>query len=92
LDAGARMGKVTIVLLLGSTALLLVAFTKGMNILHGSTEVMSHLSWAMAALVGVLGANFFAIFHAAQSDRLIRQLRTALDARARESESAKRAE
>jgi hypothetical protein len=26
------------------------AFTKGMNILHGSTDVMSHLSWAMAAL------------------------------------------
>jgi hypothetical protein len=86
------MGKVTIVLLLGSTALLLVAFTKGMNILHGSTDVMSHLSWAMAALVGVLGANFFAIFHAAQSDRIIRQLRAALDARAPESEHAKLAE
>lgn len=76
------MGKVTIVLLLGSTALLLVAFTKGMNVLHGSADVMAHLSWAMAALIGVVGANFFAIFHAAQSDRIIRQLRAALDARA----------
>jgi hypothetical protein len=82
------MGKVTIVLLFGSTVLLLVAFTKGLNILHGSTDVMSHLSWAMAALIGVLGANFFAMFHAAQSDRIIRQLRAALDARAAESAAA----
>jgi hypothetical protein len=74
------MGKVTIVLLLASTALLLVAFTKGLNVLHGSNEVMSHLSWALAALVAVLGANFFAIFHAAQSDRIIRELRAALAA------------
>ena len=69
------MGKVTIVLLLGSTALLLVAFTKGLSLLHGSNDVMSHLYWAMAALMGALGANFFAIFHAAQSDRIIRELR-----------------
>ena len=74
------MGKVTILLLLSSTALLLVAFTKGLNILHGSTDVMGHLTWALAALVAVLGANFFAIFHAAQSDRIIRELRAALDA------------
>jgi hypothetical protein len=82
------MGKVTIVLLLGSTALLLIAFTKGLSILHGSTDVMSHLRWAMAALIGVLAANFFAIFHAAQSDRIIRQLRAALAARAAESAGA----
>jgi hypothetical protein len=74
------MGKVTIVLLLGSTALLLVAFTKGLNLLHGSTDVMSHLYWALAALVGALAANFFAIFHAAQSDRIIRELRAARSA------------
>lgn len=80
------MGKVTIVLLLISTALLLVAFTKGLSILHGSTDVMSHLTWAMAALIGVLGANFFAIFHAAQSDRIIRELRAALAARSGEAE------
>jgi hypothetical protein len=78
----ARMGKITIAWLLGSTVLLLVAFTKGLNVLHGSTDVMSHLTWALAALLGVLGANFFAIFHAAQSDRIIRELRAALDARA----------
>jgi hypothetical protein len=75
------MGKVTIVLLLGSTTLLLVAFTKGLNILHGDKDVMSHLYWAMAALMGSLAANFFAIFHAAQSDRLIRELRATLAAR-----------
>jgi hypothetical protein len=75
------MGRVTIVLLLASTVLLLVAFTKGLNLLHGGTDVMSHLSWALAALVGVLAANFFAVFHAAQSDRIIRELRAALAAR-----------
>jgi hypothetical protein len=83
------MGKVTIVLLLTSTVLLLVAFTKGLNVLHGSDDVMSHLTWALAALIAVLGANFFAIFHAAQSDRIIRELRAALaaqDGRAHPSE------
>ena len=74
------MGKVTIVLLLGSTALLLVAFTKGLNLLHGGNDTMSHLYWAMAALMGALCANFFAIFHAAQSDRIIRELRATLAA------------
>ena len=72
------MGKVTIVLLLVSTGLLLAAFTKGMNLLHGGNDVITHLYWAMAALLGVLGANFFAMFHAAQSDRIIRELRAAL--------------
>ncbi len=75
------MGRVTIVLLLASTALLLVAFTKGLNLLHGGNDVLSHLYWAMAALIGALAANFFAIFHAAQSDRIIRELRAALQAR-----------
>ena len=82
------MGKVTIVLLLASTTLLLVTFTKGLNILHGDTDVMSHLYWAMAALLGSLGANVFAIFRAAQSDRIIRQLRAALPARDGASESS----
>lgn len=80
------MGKVTIVLLLGSTALLLIAFSKGINLLHGERDVLSHLYWAMAALVGALAGNFFAIFHAAQSDRIIRELRAALAAGEREGE------
>lgn len=71
------MGKVTIALLLTSTALLLVAFTKGIALVRGGHDVLSHLYWAMAALIGALAANMFAIFHAAQSDRLIRELRTA---------------
>lgn len=71
------MGKVTIALLLGSTVLLLVAFSKGINLLHGGEDVMGHLYWALAALLGGLGANFFAMFHAAQSDRIIRELRAA---------------
>jgi hypothetical protein len=73
------MGKVTIVLLLTSTVLLVVAFTKGVHLLRGGDDVWSHLYWALAALFGALAANFFAIFHAAQSDRIIRQLRAALE-------------
>jgi hypothetical protein len=80
------MGKVTIVWLLVSTGLLLAAFTKGLNLLQGGNDVMAHLYWAMAALFGVLGANFFAMFHAAQSDRIIRELRAALAAHTPASE------
>lgn len=75
------MGKVTIVLLSVSTAVLIMAFTKGIHLLHGSHDVLSHLSWAVAALLGSVGANFFAIVHAAQSDKIIRELRAALEAR-----------
>lgn len=82
------MGKVTIGLLLASTGLLLAAFTKGLNLLQGGNNVMAHLYWAMAALVGVLGANFFAMFHAAQSDRIIRELRAALAAHVPDSGSS----
>lgn len=73
------MGKVTIALTAISTVVLLVAFGKGMSILHGG-DVGSHLSWAMAALVAALAANFVAMVHAAQSDRIIRELRALLAA------------
>jgi hypothetical protein len=68
------MAKVTITCLLISTLMLLVTFGKGMNVLHGG-DVGSHLSWALATLVSVLAANVLAMFHAAQSDRIIRNLR-----------------
>ncbi len=71
------MGKVTILLMLISTVVMLVAFGKGMSILHGG-EVESHLKWAVASMVTVLGANTMAMFHAAQSDRIIRELRSLL--------------
>jgi hypothetical protein len=71
------MGKVTIVFLTASSVLLLVAFTKGIHLLHGEHDVLSHLYWAMAALIGTLGANILAMVHAAQSDRIIRELRAA---------------
>ncbi len=69
------MGKVTIALLSVSTLLLLVAFTKGVDLVRGGHDVMAHLYWAVTALVGAHAANFFAMFHAAQSDRIIRELR-----------------
>ena len=64
--------------------MLLVTFTRGIDVLHGG-DVASHLSWAVAALVSVLGANFIAIVHAAQSDRIIRTLRRQMDDLARGS-------
>ena len=75
------MGKVTITLTAASTVILLVTFGKGMSILHGG-DVGSHLYWAMAALISALAANLVAMVHAAQSDRIIRQLRALLAIRA----------
>lgn len=68
------MAKVTILLMAISTVVVLVTFGKGMGILRGG-DVASHLYWAGASLVTVLGANMMAMFHAAQSDRIIRELR-----------------
>lgn len=72
------MGKVTIALTALSTGVLLVTFGKGMSILRGG-DVGSHLTWAMATLLSVLAANLVAMVHAAQSDRIIRDLRRALE-------------
>jgi hypothetical protein len=74
------MGKVTIFFMLVSTVVLLVSFGKGMGVLHGG-DIGSHLTWALTALVTVLGANMLAMFHAAQSDRVIRALRAELEKR-----------
>ena len=71
------MGRVTIALTVLSSAVLLVAFGKGLSILRGG-EVGSHLHWSLATLLIVLAANFMAMVHAAQSDRVIRELRQAL--------------
>jgi uncharacterized membrane protein len=68
------MAKVSITMLTFSTALVLVAFGKGMSVLRGG-DVESHFYWAMAALLSVLAANLMAIVHAAQSDRIIHELR-----------------
>lgn len=73
------MGKVTIAFTALSTVVLLITFGKGMSILHGG-DVTSHLYWSMATLLTALVANFVAMVHAAQSDRIIRRLRVALAA------------
>ncbi len=78
------MGKVTILLMAVSTVVILVTFGKGMGILRGG-EVASHLYWAGASLVTVLGANTMAMFHAAQSDRIIRDLRSQIESRGGEN-------
>jgi hypothetical protein len=73
------MGKVTIFFLSVSTIVLLVTVGQGIGVLRGG-DVPQHLRWGLATLFVVLGANFFAMFHAAQSDRLIRQLRRFIEA------------
>ncbi len=72
------MGKVTITFTAISTVVLLVAFGKGMGVLHGG-DVGGHLRWAMAALLTALAANLLSMVHAAQSDRIIRDLRRHLE-------------
>ena len=79
------MGKVTIAATLISTVVLLVTFGKGMLVLRGGADILSHLYWSVATLVLVLSANVIAMVHAARSDRLIAELRDAL-----ESERARR--
>ena len=73
------MGKVTIGATLLSTVVLLITFGKGMLVLRGGADIISHLQWAIATLVLVLSANVIAMVHAARADRLIDELRTALE-------------
>ena len=82
------MAKVTIAFLVLSTTVLFITFGKGMNILHGSGDVASHLTWSMATLITALVANFMAMVHAAQSDRIIRRLRALLAAHGEAGEQA----
>jgi cytosine/uracil/thiamine/allantoin permease len=74
------MGRVTIIGTVLATICFLVTFGKGMLVVHGGADTMSHLYWAAATLVLVLSANVIAIVHAARSDRLIAELRDALEA------------
>ena len=73
------MGKVTIGATAISTIVLLVTFGKGMLVLRGGADILSHLEWSIATLVLVLSANVIAMVHAARSDRLIAELRAALE-------------
>ena len=80
------MGRVSITFTAVSTVVLLVAFGQGMGVLHGA-DVGTHLRWAMAALLTALTANLLSMVHAAQSDRIIRELRRHLAAAASGSET-----
>jgi len=73
------MGKVTIGATALSTIVLLVTFGKGMLVLRGGADILSHLYWSVATLVLVLSANVIAMVHAARADRLIAELRGALE-------------
>lgn len=75
------MGRVTIAATVLSTIVFLITFGKGMLVLRGGADtVLSHLQWSIATLVLVLSANVIAVVHAARSDRLIAELRAALEA------------
>lgn len=73
------MGRVSVFLLLASTAVLLVAFAQGIGVVQGG-DVLVHMKWALAALFVSLAANVFTIFHATQGDRIIRELRARIEA------------
>jgi hypothetical protein len=68
------MSRVTIALLAVSTGVVLITFGQGLGVMRGG-DLHAHLRWAMASLLTVLTANLVAIIHAAQSDRIIRELR-----------------
>ena len=71
------MGKVTIAATLLSSLVLLITFFKGMLVLRGGADIMSHLQWSVATLIIVLSANVIAMVHAARADRMINELRAA---------------
>jgi hypothetical protein len=83
------MGKITIFLISLSTIVLLLGFGRGLTTLRAG-DTGAHLFWDMAILFTVLAVNFVAAIHAAQSDRLIRALRSELSAAAGESTEAAR--
>ena len=68
------MGKVSIAVLSISTVVMLVTFGRGIELLRVG-ETAAYLQWALVALLVVLCANAVAMVHAAQSDRIIRELR-----------------
>ena len=68
------MTRVTILLTLIGLALLFVAFTKGIGAVHGG-NVLNHMYWATAALMGVMSSNLFAVAHLGRCEKIIRRLR-----------------
>ncbi|HEY2665050.1 MAG TPA: hypothetical protein VGI47_11965 [Candidatus Binataceae bacterium] len=74
------MTRVTILLTLVGLTLLFVAFGKGISAVHGG-DVLSHMYWATAALMAVMGSNLFAVAHLARCERIIRRLRARCEER-----------
>lgn len=72
------MKKVTWLLALLSTATLLITFAKGMSLLKGQSDPISHFHWALAALVILLFNNLMAVVHVSRGERLIAGLRARL--------------
>jgi hypothetical protein len=62
-----------------STAVVLLTFGQGLGLLHGG-DIATHFQWSLLALLVVVLANGVAMIHAAQSDRIIRELRRQLAA------------
>jgi len=68
------MTRATIALTIAGLAILLVAYAKGVGVIHGGS-VIAHMYWATAAMLMVALANFIAIAHLARSERMIQELR-----------------
>ncbi|HYA35785.1 MAG TPA: hypothetical protein VEF03_09195 [Candidatus Binataceae bacterium] len=68
------MTRVTIALTLAGFAALLVAYFKGVGVIHGG-DPLSHMYWATGALVLVAASNLIAIAHLGRAERIIDNLR-----------------
>lgn len=68
------MTRVTIGLTLLGLVTLLVAYAKGVSVIHGG-DAVSHMYWATGALLAVALANFIAVAHLARAERMLRRLR-----------------
>ena len=73
------MKRVTWLLAITSTAVLLVTIAKGMNILRGQGDPLSHFRWGMATLVLLLLNNLMAIVHVTRGEKLLTTLRAQLE-------------
>ena len=73
------MARVTRALALASTLAVLATFGQGIGVLRGGS-LGTHFHLAGVSLCLVLAANFFAVVHATQSERLLRRLRAELGA------------
>lgn len=74
------MGAITAVLVTCSFVSGCVTMVLGWGVGHGTTEMVSHLGWAMGTLLLQFAAACVAVMHARAERRYVAELETALEA------------